>query len=297
VSFRIPFLIAFGVSLLGCGAAARAQVVPAASHGAEVVTNNDSSAPDPVHVGWSATIGTTASHDSLAGWSLLETPSVAYRLNSVISMDAATPFYTYVNAVRTGKDGDPKLVSHEGIWGDTGLSGHFEFSPNPFDYLGTIAFSAPTGDEHLGTGTGHLGYDLNNHFERSMGIFTPDIEVGIGNTSSLMRPKVAKAYTSYGLLAFFQAGTAVDLPDSFNLDAEGYEQLPISSQTVYSRANRKHGAVLTNTSDAEDNGLTVELDAPPTHRFLLSASVARSVRLDDTTASVSLAFLLHVPAH
>lgn len=295
MSHRISLFVA--ALLLFAGSFAQAQVVPAASHGAGVTTSNGSDAPDPVHTGWSATVASAASYDSLAGWSMLETPSVGYRVNRIVSIDASIPVYGYMNAVRTGKDGDPRLVGHEGILGDAALSSHFEFSPELLDYIGTLALSAPTGNEHLGVGIGHVGCNVNNHIERSMGIFTPDLEVGVGDNSSLIRNRVAKSYTSYGPLIFFQAGSALDLPAAFNLDAEGYEQLPVGNQTVYSRTNRKHGAVLTHTSDGEDNGLNVELDAPPTRRFLLSASLGRSIRLDDTTASVSLAFLLHVPTH
>lgn len=274
---------------------ARTQATPAASHGTGLSAKDDSNAPDPVRRGWSATAGSTASYDSLAGWSMLETPSAGYRLNSIFSMDASLPFYGYMNAVRTGKDGDPRLVAHEGVLGDAGVASHFSFSPDIFDYLGTVALSAPTGNEHLGVGTGHVGYNVNNHIERSFGAFTPDVEVGVGDTSSLIRRNIPKSYTSSGLLAFFQFGSAMDLPADFNLDAEGYEQLPIGTQTLYSRITRKHGAILTQTSDAEDNGINVELDAPGTSRILLSTSFSRSIRLDDTTASLSLVIVLHAP--
>ncbi len=292
---RIAFPISILSGLLLFAGNGRAQVVPAASHGAGVTTKDDSDAADPVRRGWSATIGTTASHDSFAGWSLLETPSAGYRLNSIISMDASLPFDAYVNAVRTGKNGDPRLVAHQGVLGDAAFASHLEFSPDAFDYVGTIAISVPTGNEHLGVGTGHLGYNVNNHIERSIGAFTPDIETGIGDTSSLVRRKASKSYTSSGLLASFQAGTAVALPGHLNFDAECYEQLPLSTQTVYSRTTRKHGAVLTQPGDAEDNGVNLELDAPYFRRFLLSATFSQSIRLDDTTEAVSLAFLLHVP--
>lgn len=299
VSFRLrgcvaAFALLLFASLL-LSSPGHAQVAPAASHGSGVVAQDDSDAPDPVHPGWSATVATTASHDSLSGWSLQETPSLGYRLNRTLSFDASLPVYGYVNAVRTGKKGNPLLAGHEGVLGDAALASHFVFRPDICDYLGTLSLSAPTGDEHLGAGTGHLGYNVNNHFERSAGVLTPDFEAGIGNTSSLVRRKAAKSYTSSGELVFLQAGTTVELPVSFAMDAEAYEQLPIGQQTVYSRADRKHGAVLNQPSDAEDNGVTLEVDAPSLRRLLVSATLSHSIRLEDTTEAVSLTFLLHVP--
>ena len=129
-----------------------------------------------------------------------------------------------------------------------------------------------------------------------MGAFTPDLEAGVGNTSGLFRRRIQKSYTSSGLLGFVQAGTSVDLPHKTGLDLEAYEQVPLGAQTVYSRAKRKHGTVLSRASDAEDNGVSAEFDAPPVRRLLLSASYSRSIRLDDTTVGLSLALLLHAPS-
>lgn len=283
------------VLLLGSAAYGGAQAVPAATHGAEVVTSQDSDVPEPARVGWSLSDGTTATHDTSSGWSFTDNPALGYRLNRAVSFDASIPYYLYVNAVKTGQKGNPKLVGHDNVLGDAALAGHVSFSPGGFGDASTLSFSAPTGDEHLGVGTGHVGYNLSNHLERSIGPVTPDVEVGIGNTSSLVRRRTAKAYTSSGRLLFLQSGTNIDLPAAFAVDAEAYEQLPIGAQTVYSRASRKKGAVLTQASDAEDNGVTFEVDAPAMRRLLLTANVSHSIRLNDTTTGVTLEWLLHVP--
>lgn len=280
--------------MLGCGVAA-AQVVPAAMHGSGVAVRGDSDVPDPVRMGFSANVATTAAHDSLSGWSLEETPSISYRFSSMFSADASFPFYAYLNAVKTGKKGDPRLVGHQGVPSDAAIAGHVELHPELMDYDGTLSFSLPTGNEHLGVGTGHVGVNYNNHLERNFGVLTPDLEIGIGNSSGLVRRRTAKSYSSSGMLGFLQAGSNVALPGSFDLDAEAYEQLPLGAQSVYSRANRKKGAVLTRASDGEDNGFTFELDAPPLRRLALSANLSHSLRLGDTTEGLTLSFLLHAP--
>ena len=167
-----------GISLLCCGGAG-AQVVPAAQ-GSGVVMQADSDVPAPVLPGWSATLSTTAAHDSLIGRSLLESPSVSYRFNRRFSMDASVPVYAYMIAAQTGKKGNARVASHEAVLGDAALSGHIALQPRTLDYLATLSFSAPTGNEHLGVGTGHLGWNGSNHVEREVGPFTPELEVGIG---------------------------------------------------------------------------------------------------------------------
>jgi hypothetical protein len=46
-------------------------------------------------------------------------------------------------------------------------------------------------------------------------------ELGIGDNSSLIGTRVRKSYTTFGTLAHFQAGTALDMPfnSSFEADA------------------------------------------------------------------------------
>ncbi len=272
-----------------------AQVSPAAAHGSGVITVDDSDAPDPVRVGWSASVASSFAHDSASGWSLLETPSLGIRFNRLLSADASLPYYAYVNAVRTGRKGNTRLVGHQGALGDAAIAGHLTLEPEFLSYTATAAFTLPTGDQHLGLGTGRLSYNLNNHLERNLGPFTPDLEVGVGDSSALIRRKTRKSYTSSGLLGFLQAGSSIDLPHKLALDLEAYEQLPLGAQIVYSRTARKKGALLNQASDAEDNGVSVELGAPAVRRLALSASYSHSIRLDDTTVGLSLALLLHAP--
>lgn len=281
------------LALFCMAASLHGQATPVALHGDGTARVGDSDVPDPVHAGWSATISSSFAHDSSSGWSVLETPALGVRLNRLLSADASLPYYAYVNAVQTRRTGITRVVGHEGVLGDAAVAGHLTLAPSAFSDTATIAVTLPTGDQHLGLGTGRPGYSLSDHAEYNVGPFTPDIEAGVGNTSSLFRRRTRKAYTSSGLLALLQAGSSVDLPYRLGLDLEVYEQLPLGMQTVYSRSPRKRGVVLTQSSDAEDNGVSVELDAPTGPRIALSASYNRSIRLNDTTLGVSLAYSLH----
>ena len=303
-SSRVRFALAAAALLLPLGV--QAQVVPASTHGSGAVAARGSDTPDPVHTGWSASLVSSAAHDATSGWSMVETPAIGVRFNRILSADASLPYYAYVNTLKTDKTGTTTVVSRHGVVGDAAVAAHATFDPGFLSDTLTAAFTAPTGDQKLGLGAGHLGYNLNNHLEHNVAIFTPDLELGVGNTSTLLRRKVRKAYTSYGLLGFLQAGSSVDLPAKLSLDAEAYEQLPLGTQVVYSRGNRKaskaagrgrggKGTLLTQTSDGEDNGVTLELDTPPIHRVSFGASYSRSIRLDDTTLGLAMTLVLHAP--
>jgi hypothetical protein len=276
-------------------AGANAQALPTASSKTDVVVDGDSGIPKPLERGFSLSSAMTVSHDSLSGWSTLESPALSYRFSDIFSVDASVPYYAYVNAVRTTKTEVTRLVGHTNVLGDTAFSAHAEAHPRGFDYIGTVAMTVPTGDQQLGLSTGRVSYDVNSHLEHDFSIFTPDVEAGIGDTSGIFRQQIRKNYTSSGELLFFQAGSSVDLPALLSLDVEGYEQLPIGSQTVFSRTVRKNGTVLEQASSAEDNGVSAELNATLMKHLILAATYNRSVRLDDSTEGISLTFLMHIP--
>jgi hypothetical protein len=273
---------------------AGAQALPTVQSGG-VVRDSQSGIPEDSGKGLTLSSALNVAHDSTSGWSTLVSPSLSYRFNPVFSVDASVPYYASLNGVRTTKKGVTKLTEQSNELGDTALNGHLEFHPLDFDYVATTSVTFPTGDIQLGLSTGKVSYNVNNHLEHDLGIFTPDVEVGIGTTSGLFRQQVRTNYTSSGLLAFFQAGTSIDLPATLGLDVEGYEQLPIGAQTVYSRTTRKNGTVLTDTSSAEDNGFSVELTGNLLRNVVLGTSFNRSVRLNDSSEGFSLTFLLHVP--
>jgi hypothetical protein len=283
-----PLLVVFGSCL------AAAQALPMMESG-EVVLDSQSGIPKTSVKGFTLSSALSVGHDSISGWSTVMSPALGFRFNPVFSVDASVPYYLYMNGVRTTKKGVTKLTGQTNELGDTALNGHAEFHPWDFDYVATTSVTFPTGDFQLGLSTGKVSYNVNNHLEHNLGIFTPDVEVGIGTTSGLFRQQVKKNYISSGLLAFFQAGTSLDLPAKLGLDVEGYEQLPIGDQTVYSRTARKNATVLTQASSAEDNGVSVELSGNLLKNVVLAASFNRSVRLNDSTEGLSLTYLFHVP--
>ena len=254
----------------------------------------------PFVKGPNLSLGTTSQHDSSSGWSSLLTPDVAWRFSRRYSADVEVPVYAYVNVLVTG---GTKLrptytpATRHFTLADTSLSGHYQISPRIFDYDFTATLGLPTGDKSIGLGAGEVTYNLNNHFERSAGIFSPDIELGIGDSSQLFDQRIRRGYTTVGELAHFQAGTSVDLPLGTSFSAEAYEELPLASQILYSTTGRgrKKVTTATNKGVAEDNGFLTTLDIPLNPHTTLSGFYNRSLRNHIDTAGFSFTFFLRTP--
>jgi hypothetical protein len=254
----------------------------------------------PVAKGFNVSMGTTSQHDASSGWSSLLTPNVAYRLNRYISADAGVPVYLYINIdANIGTKAKPVYAysAKKEVFGDTSLSFHGDASALTIDYNGTLSLGLPSGNTDYGLGAGQVTYNINNHFEKSFGLFTPDIEVGFGDTSTLVNQRTVKSYVAVGPMAHFQAGTSVDLPLRMSFEADAYEELPLDNNLVYSTtgSGKKKVRTATNTDPAEDNGFTTSLDIPLNPHITMSGFYNRSLRDHDDVAGFSFTFLLRSP--
>jgi hypothetical protein len=157
----------------------------------------------------------------------------------------------------------------------------------------------PSGSTEHGLGAGQVTYSFNNHFERSFGIFTPDIELGYGDTSNLIDQRILKSYISVGPMAHFQTGTLIDLPWNMSFEANAYEELPLDTNIVYSTTTngkkKKKITTATNTDPGEDNGFITSLDIPMTPHLTLSGFYNRSLRDHDDVAGFSFTLILRAP--
>ena len=254
----------------------------------------------PFVKGPNVSLGVLGQHDSASGYSSLLTPDLAWRFNRHFSADASFPLYAYDNVVVTGgtkaRPTYTNATKHF-VFADSSLNGHYQAAPRLFDYEATASLGLPTGNPNNGYGAGKVTYNLNNHFERLVGIFIPDLELGIGNSSQLIDERVRRGFTSVGELAHFQLGTAIALPFSAFFSADAYEELPLTAQTLYSTTGRGRKKVTTaNTkSIGEDNGFLTTLDLPLNPHTTLSGFYNRSLRNHLDTAGISLTFFLRTP--
>jgi hypothetical protein len=233
-------------------------------------------------------------HDSITGWATLFTPAIGYSFNDVFSIDATIPIYMYRLAESRAAHPPPDalLVNQRGEPGDLILSGHAQFAPALFQYQVTGAVTAPSGDEAYGLTTGRVTFDVNNHFERTFGRITPILELGAGDSATLVNRIVNKPYTSLGPLSHFQLGLAVDLPKGISFETDAYEQLPIGDQKIYGISRRTHATIVTGHNAIEDNGFINALDIPINDHFNLSGYYSRSLRLSTDTVAFGITFVL-----
>jgi len=263
----------------------------------------------PFNPGFNASLISTSQHDSTSGWSNLLTPNVAWRFNRYLSMNAEVPVYNYIDvSVVTGQTVLAGVVigniytleTKNFLVGDTTIAANFELHPRNLDYNFTATLGTPTGDFPNGLGAGQYTYNINNRFEHSfLGWIAPGIELGIGDSSSLLNSSIRKSFVAVGEQAHFQAGLSVALAwfdASFSSDA--YEDMPLSSQTVTTITNKgKKGTVKlvkSSTLEAigEDNGFANTLDIPLTRHISLAGFYNRSLRNHEDTAGFSIVYLL-----
>ena len=250
--------------------------------------------------GFNAGFTFTGLHDSETGYSTLFTTAAGYNFNDTFSVDVSFPVYLYRLAPSLAVNPPPNklLVTQRGEPGDMTFGIHGQWSNRAFDYLGTFAFTAPTGDETYGLSTGRVTVDYTNHFEHGLGIFTPDLEIGMGDSSALVNRTITKDYTSLGPLAHFQIGTSVDLYRGSSFTTDAYEQLPIGDQKIYQsvRNGRIFVTEVTGTNVSEDNGFINSLDIPLNRHTTLSGYYSRSLRLHTDSASGSITYTFRAPA-
>jgi hypothetical protein len=248
----------------------------------------------PAFHGWNAGLTISGVHDSVTGWATIATPAIGYSFNDIFSIDATLPIYMYRLAESRSTRPKPTalLVNQRGEPGDIVFGLHAQFVPRLFQYQLTGAFTAPTGDEAYGLTTGRVTFDINNHFERTFGRIIPNLEIGGGDSTTLVNRTVTKNYTSLGPLAHFQVGLGVELFRSISFETDAYEQLPIGDQKIYGPSRNGKATVVTGHNVTEDNGFTNSLDIPFGNQFTLSGYYSRSLRLHTDSAAIGISYVL-----
>lgn len=297
----LPCLLA--ALLCGCTAVSlqgQANATAETSEPSATLAENGPAGIVPYVKGFNFSLGTTSQYDSSNGWSSVLNPDLAYRFDKHFSIDAGAPIYDYINITITkGTKAKPvyTTATKHFVAGDTNVNGHMQFESSHLEYELTATLGLPSGDTSYGLGAGKVTYTFNNHFEHAFDFFTPDIEIGIGDSSSLDETRIRKSYITVGTLAHFQAGASFDLPFHSTFSANAYEDLPVAAQTLYSTTGKgkKKVTIATGKSVPEDNGIQTSLDIPIQPHLTLSGFYNRSIRSQINTTGFSLTFLLKAP--
>ncbi len=237
-------------------------------------------------------------HDAQTGWATILQPAIGYSFNDIFSVDVTVPVYIYRLAGTRNPNPRPDqyLVARRGKAGDVVFALHAQFIPHGFLDELTFSATAPTGDNFYGLSTGHPTFDLTDRLERTFKYATPNMEIGLGDSSSLVTPLVQRDFTSLGPLAHFQAGFSFALPLGASFSTSAYEQLPLGDQKIYQTVPRRNSpggvaTIVTGRSVAEDNGFTNSLDIPLDRHTTFSAYYNRSLRLRDDVVAIGLTYV------
>jgi len=254
----------------------------------------------PITRGFNLSLGTSSQHDSANGWSSILNPNVAYRFNRHFSLDAYVPMYLSINIdENVGTTARPafRYSPKKMVFGDTGVAFEGDTRFLKLEYSGVFALGLPSGNTDYGLGAGQVTYNINNHFEKNFRRFSPDIEVGFGDTSRLVNQRILKNYIAVGPMTHFQAGAWVDLPWNLSFEADAYEELPVKKEFVYSTTvkGKKKVTTATEVGPGEDNGFITSLDIPLSRHVTMSGFYNRSLRDHNDLAGFSFIFLMRTP--
>lgn len=249
--------------------------------------------------GFNAGVSFSSVYNSAVGWFEVASPAVNYTFFPHFSADASTPIYLhrYVENPNQQQRSTRPLVLDADDAGDTLIGFHANFNPRTFADTATASLTAPTGNRAAGFGAGQVTFDFDNHLQGYVGQAALLLDLGIGDSSTLINNLVTKNYTSVGKLAHFQTGAMIWLFRRYSLSSVAYEDLPFGSQTVYTAVNRSHGGgsstnVTTSTGASEDNGFTTSAVIPITPHLMLSGYYNRSLRQHEDTVAMGMTYVL-----
>jgi hypothetical protein len=258
-------------------------------------------------IGFNFSTDFAAEHSSLTGWDDILTPILSYRFNRHFAVDASVPWYLQVHNFVPTKDAKGNIVyplrETNNVLGDMELGGHIEADRGRFSYSLSPTVGLATGDSQFGLSADQPTYNITNHFEYNLGRFTPEIDLGEGDSSALANSTIIKkSYIAVGPLANFEGGFSTYLFWGWSLDTQAYENLPIGNQDVYGTVTKKgkNGKsrtvqVLEGTGVAEDNGVTAELDIPIGMHLTLGGDYQRSLIQGTDIADITLTYILRAP--
>ncbi len=263
--------------------------------------------------GLNAGITLTGVHDSSTGYYTLMTPAASFSFHGRYSVDASMPVYLYrlaetTVATTTTNPAQPTqpvsstyataLQTRTWDSGDMVLAAHANVTASHLQNVFTTSMTVPTGDSDRGLSTGRVTFDLDSHTQVNAGRGSLLIDLGGGDSSTLVNRLVTRDYTSLGPLAHFQAGLLVPLPlpalQRASFQSVAYEQLPLGNNRVDTTLTRRgypDRTVISGRSVSEDNGFTNSLALTLTPHLTLQGYYNRSLRLHLDTGAVSLTWV------
>jgi hypothetical protein len=147
---------------------------------------------------------------------------VGYNFSRHFGVDLGIPYY-FVGTPSSVKKNDPQAVSGDGL-GSLGADLKWNFAGELVNYDPTIHLTAPTGETKKGFSTGHATWNWANHLEHPFGVFTPFVDLGVGNTVSDTR-FFHRPFITFGYNLQSEGGAEIDA-GPLSLTASAYDVAP-----------------------------------------------------------------------
>ncbi|MBZ5660331.1 MAG: hypothetical protein LAO08_07970 [Acidobacteriia bacterium] len=231
---------------------------------------------------------------------------VGYNFSPLLGMDAVVPVYFVLPPAQKSAFSSATT----GI-GNFAVDGRLSLSLLVVDYQPTATIAFPTGSATKGFSTGTVTYDIDNHFERDLGLITPFLDIDVGNSlNNGSRPghaKVQRPYLTLGKVAEFTVGPQIQLFDRWSVSGDVYQVVPWGTQMIYSRilrpgssgAGGRHNRVFEiaqrtvgGAKLVSDDGYDASVEFSPTRYLDLTAAFDRSIHYALNTLTFSAGFNL-----
>ena len=197
--------------------------------------------------------------------------TIGYAFSRHFAVDMGVP-YLFVNPT-SSKTG---TTSESGM-GNPYLGFRYSAKASALDVSTGLNSAIPTASTKKGLSTGHVTVDWSSHFAHEFDLFTPFLDLGLGNsipdTRFLHHP-----YVSYGDVAHFEGGSELDLGEKFSVTTSGYYILPWGPQQIFLRGTKStSGPTKGGVSLTRDDGINLGFDYDLTRSLDLSAGYSRSM--------------------
>jgi hypothetical protein len=218
--------------------------------------------------------------------------SIGYDFDRFFGTDVGVPVYFVTPPPAT------KLVASQanGL-GNAYLDLRFTLDNPLFDFTSTPSVAFPTGDSSKGFSTGRAAFTWDNEIERSLGRFTPFIDVdpgnGINNITNPYVRVIQRPFITLGKEVQFTGGLDLTLLGPFSMRMDAYDVTPWGPQEVLSRVLKKSAVTVNGVTHnryyavtsitkggadlVKDNGYDAALDARLKHIVLLEVGYDYSV--------------------
>lgn len=273
--------------------------------------------------GFSSSLSFSERHDHSNGYVTDVGTSLRYDFGKHFGVEAGIPleFVRDASLTYTTPTGSTatRNSNFEGV-GNAYLALQWKVGSSLLHWAPTVTATAPTGDRTHGLSTGRPTIDLNNRLESSLGLVTPFLEAGLGNSTPNVRLAswmnshgFDQPFSSLGAMSHFRAGFALPIfSDKVGFEAGAWDLSPFGDQKLYSKVVSSASAALTaaqqaaankrqrwyelasviagNSSIAADHGFLGSFDISPNPHVELEVAYNRSIRFALDSVSATIAF-------